>query len=82
VDIHLSRISIVKCPCMDIPPYLDINEDIHMDIVMYGVLRTEIQKSWISISITADFWKSMYGYAMDSCTRVVKHTMVRFGTLS
>jgi len=30
----------------------------------------DIQKAWISILISVDFWKSMHGFAMDSRTRV------------
>jgi len=35
---------------------------------LYGELKTDIQTSWISTWITVDFWKSMYGHAMDSWT--------------
>jgi len=37
---------------------------------LYGLLKTDIQKSWISMLISVDFWKSMHGYVMDSRTRV------------
>jgi len=37
---------------------------------LYGYLKTDIQNSRISMLISVDFWKSMYGYAMDSRTRV------------
>jgi len=36
---------------------------------LYEELETNIRKSWISIWITVDLWKSMYGYAIDSQTR-------------
>jgi len=49
-------------------PCLDINVDIHPRL--YGQLKTDIQKSWISMLISVDFWKSMHGFAMDSRTRV------------
>jgi len=32
-------------------------------------LKTDIQKSWISMLISVDFWKSIHGFAMDSRTR-------------
>jgi len=35
---------------------------------LYGLLKTDIQKSWISMLIS-DFWKSMHGFATDSRTR-------------
>jgi len=28
-------------------------------------LKTDIQKTWISMLISVDFWKSMYGHAME-----------------
>jgi len=37
--------------------------------LLYGLLKTDMQKSLISMLISVDFWKSMYGYAMDSRTR-------------
>jgi len=33
---------------------------------LYGLLSIDIQKSWISMLTSVDFWKSMYGYAMDT----------------
>jgi len=36
----------------------------------YEQLRTDNQNSWISMLISVDNWKSMYGYAMDSRTTV------------
>jgi len=37
--------------------------------LLYGYLKTNIKKSWISMLISVDFWMSMYGYAMDSRSR-------------
>jgi len=36
---------------------------------LYGGLKTDIQKLWISIWMTVDFRKTLHGYAMDSRTR-------------
>jgi len=36
---------------------------------LYGLLKTDIQESWISMLISVDFWKSMHGLAMNSRTR-------------
>ena len=44
---------------------------------LYGELKTDIQKPWISIRISVDFRKSMYGYAMDSRTRGVRFVEIR-----
>ena len=51
----LARISVIRYPC-GYPR-------------LYGYLKTGIQKSWVSMLISVDFWKSMNGFAMDSRTR-------------
>jgi len=75
-DIHKTRISIygylsftdIHCGMsLHGYPCLDINADIHIDIQ----LKTNIEKSRISMLISVDFWKSMHGFAMDSRTREV-----------
>jgi len=63
MDIYVPLISIVECPCMDIPSWASNGYP-----YLCGEFETDIQKSWISIWIT-DFWKSMYGYAVDYRTR-------------
>ena len=40
--------------------------------LLYGQLKTDIQKTWISMLISVDFWKSMHGFDMDSRTREQK----------
>jgi len=42
---------------------------------LYGELKTDIQKSLISMLISVDFWKSMHGFAMDSRTTVEKRKL-------
>ena len=34
--------------------------------LLYGYLKTDIRKTWITMMISVDFWISMYGYAMNS----------------
>ena len=53
-------------------PCLDINVDIHACMNHWR----HIQKSWISVLISVDFWKSMHGFAMDSRTRDVLHVAI------
>jgi len=69
MGIYCLRISVAECPCVD------INMDIHTCIDTWR----HIQKSWISMLISVDFWKSMYGYAMDSLTRVQQILQDRCG---
>ena len=42
---------------------------------LYGLLKTDIQNSWISRLISVDFWIFMHGFAMDSWNR--GHTSTR-----
>jgi len=44
---------------------------------LHGQLKTDILKSWICILLSADFWKSMYGYAMYSRTRAFTISQIR-----
>jgi len=44
---------------------------------LHGQLKTDIPKSWISILLSVEFWKSMYGYAMDSRTRAFTVSQIR-----
>jgi len=69
MDIYFLRISIVECPCMDIPAsiYMWISTLVRLIEDLY------IQRSWISTLISVNFLKSMHGYAMDSRTRVKGH---------
>jgi len=63
MDIYCLRMSISECPRMDIPAWISmwistlvwIIEDCHPKIM--------------DIHIDMDFWKSTYGYDMDSRTR-------------
>ena len=44
---------------------------------LHGQLKTDILKSWISILLSVDFLKSMYGYAVDSRTRGFTISQIR-----
>ena len=68
MDILCLRISIAECPSMDIRAWIS------MWISTLVWIKTGIQKSWLPMLISVDFWKSMHGFAMDSWTRdVLRH---------
>ena len=69
MDIHLwififLRISIAECPCLDIHAWISM-----WISTLVCKLKTDIQKSSLSMLISVELWKSMHGFAMDSRTR-------------
>jgi len=71
MDIYCLQISIAECPCMDIRAWISM-----WISTLVWIIGTDIQKVWISMLISVDFWKSMHGFAMDSRTRATGPELV------
>jgi len=70
MDIHLWIFIVYGYPLRNVLAWISVPGYKYVYPRLYGSMKTDIQKSWLPMMISVDFWKSLHEFAMDSQTRV------------